>query len=157
MAEKMFSKDMRLNSCMQTVLPQHDELLDTLHHLDVMTIGRNDRIFCNSFIKEAIRLLINAVFLYEDGYFDCAFYSVRQAAETCNNMLYIANKGTSALKQWDKKNHFPMNGQLLSQLSQIDTFYSQIRENLSVFLIHIKKQRQRVTKLFTSKNLIHFI
>lgn len=78
---------------MQTVLPQHDELLDTLHHLDVMTIGRNDRIFCNSFIKEAIRLLINAVFLYEDGYFDCAFYSVRQAAETCNNMLYIANKG----------------------------------------------------------------
>ena len=50
-----------------------------------------------------------------------------------------------------------MNGQLLSQLSQIDTFYSQIRENLSVFLIHIKKQRQRVTKLFTSKDLIHFI
>ena len=62
--------NMKLNEQMRTVLPQHNELLDTLNNLEAMAIGQSDRIFCNSFISEAIRLLINAIFLYEDGYFD---------------------------------------------------------------------------------------
>ena len=139
--------DMKLSKQMQTELPQHDELLDTLHNLGAMTIGRSDRIFCNSFINEAIRLLTNAVFLYEDGYFDCAFYSVRQAAETCNNMLYIANKGTSALKQWDEKNYFPMNSKLMSQLSQIDIFYAQIKESIPEFFDAYKKTTEKSNKI----------
>lgn len=139
--------DMKLSKQMQTELPQHNELLDTLHNLEAMTIGRIDRIFCNSFINEAIRLLINAIFLYEDGYFDCAFYSVRQAAETCNNMLYIANKGTSALKQWDEKNYFPMNSKLISQLSQIDIFYAQIKESIPEFFDAYEKETAKSNKI----------
>ena len=151
MDEKTFQEkirfDMKLGEQMQTELPQHNELLDTLHNLQDMAIGRMDRIFCNSFITEAIRLLTNAIFLYEDGYFDCAFYSVRQAAETCNNMLYIANKGISALKQWDEKNYFPMNSKLISQLSQIDIFYAQIKESLPEFFDAYEKITAQSNKI----------
>lgn len=151
MDEKTFQEkirfNMKLSKQMQTELPQHNELLDTLHNLEAMTIGRSDRIFCNSFINEAIRLLINAIFLYEDGYFDCAFCSVRQAAETCNNMLYIANKGTSALKQWDEKNYFPMNSKLISQLSQIDIFYAQIKESIPEFFDTYEKATAKSNKI----------
>ena len=151
MDEKTFQEkirfDMKLSKQMQAELPQHNELLDTLHNLEAMTIGRSDRIFCNSFISEAIRLLTNAIFLYEDGYFDCAFYSVRQAAETCNNMLYIANKGTSALKQWDEKNYFPMNRKLISQLSQIDIFYAQIKESIPEFFDAYEKAAAKSNKI----------
>lgn len=139
--------NMKLNEQMRTVLPQHNELLDTLNNLEAMAIGQSDRIFCNSFISEAIRLLINAIFLYEDGYFDCAFYSVRQAAETCNSMLYIANKGVSALKRWDEKNYFPMNSKLISQLSQIDTFYSQVKANVPEFFDAYEKATSKSNKI----------
>jgi len=46
-----------------------DELLLTLNELKTMTVGRSDRLFCNSFINEIVRLLINSIFLYEKGYF----------------------------------------------------------------------------------------
>ena len=40
--------NMKLNEQMRTVLPQHNELLDTLNNLEAMAIGQSDRIFCNS-------------------------------------------------------------------------------------------------------------
>lgn len=47
----------------------------------MLITGRVDIMYCNAFLTEATQLLINSIFLYEDGYFDCAFYSVRQASE----------------------------------------------------------------------------
>lgn len=110
-----------------------DELLLTLDRLKTMTVGRSDRLFCNSFISEIVRLLINSIFLYEKGYFDCAFYSIRQAAEVGNNMLFIANKGESELIKWNGKKYFPSNRKLLKQLSEIDEFYSEVKNKASDF------------------------
>lgn len=138
---------MKISENMRNVLPNHGEFLDVLRSLETMVTGRIDRFFCNSFITEAVRLLINAIFLYEDGYFDCAFYSVRQAAETCNNMLYIANKGESELQQWAQKNYFPMNNRLISELSEIDEFYSQIKEALFEFFDEYKKITAKSNKI----------
>lgn len=151
MDEKTFLEkirsSMKISENMRVVLPKHGEFLDVLHNLETMVIGRFDRLFCNSFITEAVRLLINAIFLYEDGYFDCAFYSVRQAAETCNNMLYIANKGESELQHWAQKNYFPMNSRLISELSQIDEFYSQIKVAFFEFFDEYKKTTARSNKI----------
>lgn len=138
---------MKISENMRNVLPNHGEFLDVLRNLETMVTGWIDRFFCNSFITEAVRLLINAIFLYEDGYFDCAFYSVRQAAETCNNMLYIANKGESELQQWAQKNYFPMNSRLISELSEIDEFYSQIKEALFEFFDEYKKITAKSNKI----------
>lgn len=60
------------------------------------------------FLREIVQLLINSIFLYEDGYFDCAFYSIRQAAEAGNNMLYLANKGKPELGNWNEKGYFTL-------------------------------------------------
>lgn len=131
--KKMMLENMRPGKHMQTTIPQREELLSAIHNLELMVVGQADRLFCNSFLSESIQLLANSVFLYEDGYFDCAFYSVRQAAETCNNMLFIANKGESELVKWNQKGYFPMNQKILQQLSAIDTFYSDVRNAIPDF------------------------
>ena len=115
------------------VIPQHKEIMDTLCRLKMITVGQVDRLFCNSFLSEAVRLLRNSIFLYEDDYFDCAFYSVRQAAETCNNMFYIANKGKPALIEWNKKQYFPLNKKVIQQLSEVDGFYSDVKVAIPEF------------------------
>lgn len=114
-------------------LPEHDELLLCLHQLNNMMTGQFDIMFCNSFISEAIQLLTNSIFLYEDGNFDCAFYSIRQASEVANNMLYLSNTGKTELNKWNNKGYFPMNAKLMKKLEKIDTNYSEVRTVLSDF------------------------
>lgn len=98
-----------------------------------MTTGQADRLFCNSFLSEIVQLFINSIFLYEDDYFDCAFYSIRQASEVGNIMLYLANKGKSELNTWNEKGYFPMNKKLVEELSKIDAAYSEIQVAISDF------------------------
>lgn len=131
--KKQIFESMRFKDNEKETIPGRESILWTLHRLEYMPVAQVDRLFGASFLSEGVKLLINAVFLYEEGYFDCAFYSIRQAAETCNNMLYIANKGKDELRKWNQKEHFPMNQKLLQQLSKIDTFYKEVRNVIPEF------------------------
>lgn len=145
--KEMIVESMRFNESEKVTLPQREVTLDALRSLELMTVGRADRFFCNSFLTESVRLLINSVFLYEEGYFDCAFYSIRQATEIVNNMLYIANKGKTALKKWDEKGYFPMNNAILKQLSGIDVFYSEVKNTISDFFEKYEKLMKKSHKI----------
>ena len=81
--------------------PECEKLLLFLHSLFIIT-GQLDEMFCNAFVEEAIQLLKNAIFLYRDGLFDCAFYSVREASEVINSMLYLT-QDVSMKKEWESK------------------------------------------------------
>lgn len=131
--KKQIYESMRSQNQIKKIIPEHDSILGTLHRLEDMPVAQVDRLFCASFLSEGVKLLINSVFLYEEGYFDCAFYCIRQAAETCNNMLYIANKGKDELQKWNQKEYFPMNQKLLHQLSKIDTFYREVKDVIPDF------------------------
>lgn len=40
-----------------------------------------DTPYANTFIMESVKLAVNAILLFEMGYFDCAYYSLRQSIE----------------------------------------------------------------------------
>lgn len=107
-------------------IPERDELLLYLHGLVLLT-GRADIIYCNAFLDEAVQLLTNSVFLYEEGLFDCAFYSVRQAGEVVNSMLYLSKNDQETLKKWSAKEHFPMNNKIKEQLQTLSNGYQEIK------------------------------
>lgn len=107
-------------------LPEHTELLLFLNNLFLVT-GRLDIMYCNAFLIEAIQLLTNSIFLYEDGFFDCAFYTIRQASEIIDSMFYLSNKDATELKKWSAKEYFPMDKKLKERLMIISDEYSEIR------------------------------
>ena len=43
----------------------------------------------NLFFEEACQLLVNAIRLFLRGYYDCAFYSLRQSIETSIGIIYL--------------------------------------------------------------------
>ena len=139
--------NMKLNEQMRTVLPQHNELLDTLNNLEAMAIGQSDRIFAIHFISEAIRLLINAIFCMKMDILIAHFILLDKPLKHATVCFILPIRGVSALKRWDEKNYFPMNSKLISQLSQIDTFYSQVKANVPEFLMHMKRQHQKSNKI----------
>ena len=78
--KKQIFESMRFKDNEKETIPGRESILWTLHRLEYMPVAQVDRLFGASFLSEGVKLLINAVFLYEEGYFDCAFYSIRQAA-----------------------------------------------------------------------------
>ena len=88
------------------VLPEHESLLQTIRAL-FPTTGILQNMFCNGFMTESVELIKHALFLYEDGYFDCAFYSLRQSVEIMNSMLLLSDD-EDRLKEWKAKAWFPM-------------------------------------------------
>lgn len=62
-------------------------------YLDLMNIehswtGRMDTSAGNTFIMEAVQLIVNSMELFELGYFDCAYYSLRTAVEISTTMVF---------------------------------------------------------------------
>ncbi len=127
--DKEYLKNDSLQKCTVT---NSEELLSELSYMQSLVSGRIDVWFSNNFLSEAVQLLINSIFLMEDGYFDCAFYSIRQSAETMNNMLLLcADK--SKLEQWKCKGFYPVDAKVKEQLKTLDCTYKEFRSKLTVF------------------------
>lgn len=112
-------------------LPEHDELLSTLRAL-IPTTGNLNEMFCNMFFSESVELLKHAFFLYEDGYFDCAFYSLRQAIENMNNMLLSA-VDADKYELWKEKGRFPPDKAVKDLLSRQNDAYNEIKTVIPEF------------------------
>lgn len=130
-------------------LERRDEFLDIIDEIDlsIIIISNLDRLFCNIFLNESVRLLKNAIILYEEGFFDCAFYSIRQAAETCNSMLYLANAGEEELNKWKRKEHFFQNKVLLKKLVNVDAFYADIKKAIPAFFEKYNELQAKSNKI----------
>ncbi|MBE6534415.1 MAG: hypothetical protein E7678_05565, partial [Ruminococcaceae bacterium] len=121
------------HECLQkSEIPKREELLYELNYMQMLVSGRLDTWFCNNFLGESVQLLINSIFLMEDGFFDCAFYSIRQSAENMNNMLLLASDKTQ-LSVWKSKGRFDPDSRVKEKLKKVDSCYKEIREKLTVF------------------------
>lgn len=127
-------------------LPERDKLLMYLHSLMLIT-GRTDIMFCNAFLDEAIQLLINSIFLYEDGLFDCAFYSVRQAGEVVDSMLYLSQNGNETLEEWSEKEYFPMDGKVKKQLEKLSNDYKEVKSLIPDYFKHYDELIKKAHKI----------
>lgn len=131
-------KNMKDKGKKKCELSERKELLSYLHGMMLIT-GRVDIMYCNAFLTEATQLLINSIFLYEDGYFDCAFYSVRQASEVFNSMLFLSNKNSDELEKWNAKERFPMDSKIRNQLEKMVYGYKEIKTILDDYFMHHKE------------------
>lgn len=144
--KKIMLDNMKKRNLRKYELPEKDDLLFYLNNMMLIT-GRIDIMYCNSFLSEAEQLLINSIFLYEDGYFDCAFYSIRQAGEVYNSMLYLANLEEEGLEQWNRKERFPMDSQIRNKLQKMALGYDEIKNELEEYFEHHKQLVNRAHKI----------
>lgn len=115
----------------KNTLPEHDKLINIIQSL-FPTTGIAQNLFCNSFMSEAVELIKHSIFLYEEGFFDCAFYSLRQSIEILNNMLLCADD-KERLKHWDSKGWFPLDNKVKDILEKQNIVYSEIKTKIPEF------------------------
>lgn len=147
-------RNMEKESKRSVNLPDSEKLLLYLHSLFIIT-GQVDAMFCNAFIDEAIQLLKNSIFLYKDGLFDCAFYSIRQSSEVINTMLYLAHD-PSKRKEWSSKSRFPMDSKIRNLLEQLSIDYKEIKSLIPEFFAKQENLIKQTHKIIHKQGLDTF-
>src|SRR5688572_7744301 len=88
-----------------------------IQNIEFTWTGRVDAQIANTFFQESVQLIINAIALFEKGYFDCAFYSLRQSLEVSTSIIYLIDNDhgdkEEQLENWKSQSKFPMYAQML--------------------------------------------
>lgn len=134
-----------------TSIPRKKEFYLDLINIENSFTGRLGVMFSNGFFQEATQLIINAITLYEKGYFDCAFYSLRQSLEISTTIVYIVDDDDEVnrdieINKWKKVEKFPQQGQMLRKLEQRKKEYSELKEKMSLYFKDLEKTKQILNK-----------
>ena len=143
-----------------TKIEEKDELLWDLYNIENSWTGRLDAQLANTFIMEATQLICNSVKLYELGYFDCAYYSLRQSLEIATTMIYLSDipdeLREEKIKAWKQTKDFPMQGQMLSYLKNNGYQFSDMKEKLSDYFNQLEIYNKQLHKIVHKQGLNYF-
>lgn len=74
------------------------------------------------FVMEAAQELVNAMELFELGYFDCAYYSLRSAVDISTTIVFLSDMPEEDREKhfsaWKATEDFPKQGEMIKQLSK---------------------------------------
>ncbi len=126
-------------------LPRANEYLTDLTDLKFSNSGLVAKVNPFFFINEASQLLANSVKLFELGYFDCAFYSVRQAIELSLSGLYLF-RNPDKISGWKKFDKGYELRTIVPNLKVGVEEFAEIRELFSDFFGRLEKEKRLMNK-----------
>jgi len=122
--------------------------------------GRIDASFTNAFIQEAVLLIVNAITLFEKGFFDCAYYSLRQSLEVATTMNFLLelspDQRSAKFKSWKTQQWFPMNKQMLEFLENNKEMYFDIFSNMKEYFKLIEDTKNKINKFVHKQGYEYF-
>lgn len=131
-------------------LPNKKKYFNDLRIIEDSFTGRMDTQFVNKFIFESAQLIINAIVLFEKGYFDCSFYSLRQSLEVSTTMVYLTElnpvERKDKLKKWDEQSTFPMFGQMINFLNKNGYIFSDMKEKMKDYFVELEIVKKKLNK-----------
>ncbi len=141
-------------------IPEKNEYIWALMNIEHSWTGRMDVQIANTFIMESVQLICNAIVLFEQGYFDCAYYSLRQSIEVSTTIIYLSDipeeLREEKLKAWKRTKDFPMQGQMLNYLKEKGYIFSDLKEKLSDYFSQLSKHSKQLNKIVHKQGLKYF-
>lgn len=116
--------------------------IDTIRYATTGNINAWDS---NRFFEEATQMLINAIALFEQGFFDTAFYSMRESIEISIGTLYLtANR--NKLKEWQQQKNGFDNGVMAKFLREHEETFKEMREKMKPFFDNVWNTEKKINK-----------
>ena len=141
-------------------LPDKERYYWDLQNIENSWTGRIDANLCNTFVMEAEQQLVNAIELFEMGYFDCAYYSLRSAVEISTTMVFLADLPEAdrekQLEAWKATLDFPMETQMIRQLAKSGAVFADMLAKMDDFFSGAKNLNAELNKFVHKQGLQHF-
>ena len=159
MTEK-YSEIRKSQNLYPLVIPNKEELYFDLMNIEHSWSGRIDTNVGNTFIMEANQLLINAIELFELGYFDCAYYSLRSAIDVSTTMVFLVDMPDESrnkyLQDWKNLSDFPLRIEMIKKLSNKGSEFVDMYSNMPTFFQKAKAISQKLNKYVHKQGLHNF-
>lgn len=141
-------------------IPDLNQYFYDLMNIEHSFSGRMDTPLANTFIMESVQLIVNSICLFEMGYFDNAYYSLREAIEISTTIVYLADMPEDDRKEkmesWKNTTQFPMQSQMLQQLYQHGLVISDMKEKMPDFFNEVKQLSKKINKYVHKQGLKNF-
>lgn len=126
-------------------LPNANKYLFDLHNISQATTGFVHALDSNLFFDEAIQLIGNAIKLFKLGYFDCAFYSLRQSIETSIGTIYLTENPEKKGQWYNLQSGFE-SGTMAKNLKDKETTFKDIVQKMPKFFDMIRESQKSINK-----------
>ena len=126
-------------------LPNASEYLEDLNELRFSSSGLVAEVNPFFFVNESCQLLANSVNLFTLGYFDCAFYSIRQAIELSLCGLYLFSN-PEKLKGWKALEKGFELRTIVPELKVGKEEFAEIKELFMDFFEMLEKEKKLMNK-----------
>ena len=141
-------------------IPNRENWLWDIRQIQDNVTGRIDASVANTFLFEATQLLFNSILLFEQGLFDCAYYSLRQAIELSTTMVYLSDMPREIqkrkLKDWNTDKNFPFQSQMLRELKEKGSVFSDMKQKMPLFFSELYKTYSSLNKLVHKQGIHRF-
>ncbi len=135
--------------------PQGEEYISDIMSITMSDTGIIDAQITNLTCDESCRMLINAIKLFQMGYFDCAFYSIRQTIELSISGIYLYSD-KKKLHNWGKGENGFEKGHMVQILKGNDATFSNVREKLDFYFNDLRDIEQKIDKYVHKQGLHTF-
>lgn len=141
-------------------LKNKDKFYSDLINIEHSWSGRMDTNVGNTFIMETEQQLINAIELFEAGYFDCAYYSLRSAIDVSTTMVFLSDLSDDErekyLNDWKQVKPFPLRNVMLKKLTKDGNIFVDMFEKMPIFFNKAKELSEKLNKYVHKHGLRHF-
>ena len=122
-----------------------DEYLFAINQIQNATTGFVNVIESNQFFFEACQCLMNAISLFQQGYFDAAFYMLRQSIETSIGTLYlVSNK--EKMDKWNNLEKGFEQGNMVRWLNNHEESLIEMKKWMPDFFTRINEDQKIMNK-----------
>ena len=160
MAEDTYVLWRKHENIMPIELPNKSKLYHDLQNIEHSWTGRMDANIGNTFIMEAVQLLINSIELFEMGYFDCAYFSLRSAVDISTTMVFLCDiekeTGEKYLNDWDRLKDFPARYRMIDELSKDGSVFVDMTKNMPSFFKHAEEISKILNKYVHKQGMHNF-
>ena len=122
-----------------------DEYLFDINQIELASTGFFRALGSNLFFNEACQCLKNSIKLFQQGYFDCAFYQMRQSLEISIGTLYLTSHPVE-MERWKSLEKGFENGRMLKWLIANEDTFAKMKEQLTSFFDRIRKDQLIMNK-----------
>ena len=126
-------------------LKDAEEYLFSINQVQIATTGFFYAWDSNLFFNEACQCLKNSINLFQQGFFDCAFYQMRQSLETSIGTLYLTAQPEKMVK-WKSLDKGFENGPMVKWLVANEDTFSKMKELMAPFFDKIRRDQLAMNK-----------
>ena len=127
------------------VLPNASEYLWDIDNIRWAATGLIKAFGANRFFDEASQMIANSIYLFQEGFFDAVFYSLRQSIEISIGTLYLT-ANPEKMREWKKLGAGFESGKMADFLRNHEPAFKEIRTKMHAFFDNVRGVQKKTNK-----------